>query len=276
MTRRRGCTLLVMFTLFAQLHVVHPQEVPKCSRDKSRRVRAILDEYLLPYVESQPGEMSSQCPLKPEKDIYKLQESYKKEIRRSQWKCTKCDKVFRSEAYLDKHFENRHDEDLTEITADVCLAEYCDVVHCDHDHSMHEKVEHVHHCKQAVMDRRHHHCEAIAHKCFPPEGDPDVARLHEFFIRQFCDGHTCDSNRKYFQLGPQGNDANLGWWVLFWLVMVGMTIFYMVLYCWQSESPQRRSTLQRVTGKPGPKLQRQGYLALFAQFFNKSKKKKMY
>ena len=41
-----------------------------------------------------------------------MYEQHKKEVRRNQWKCLFCDKIFRTEHFLDKHYENRH---LSEI-----------------------------------------------------------------------------------------------------------------------------------------------------------------
>lgn len=48
-----------------------PNQVQRCSRDKSRKARAILDVYLHPFlVESHKGNMSEECVLQPHRDMY--------------------------------------------------------------------------------------------------------------------------------------------------------------------------------------------------------------
>ncbi|XP_065627408.1 uncharacterized protein LOC136066655 [Quercus suber] len=43
------------------------------------------------------------------------------------------------------------------------------------------------------FDNRHYDLlnVSLADSCFPVNEGPSASRLHEFFLRQFCDAHTC-------------------------------------------------------------------------------------
>jgi hypothetical protein len=60
----------------------------------------------------------------------------------------------------------------------VCLADYCDVLHCDEDSMMIAKHEQLKACKPSEMSKRRHRCEAVGHRCFPPEDGANMAHLH--------------------------------------------------------------------------------------------------
>jgi len=62
--------------------------------------------------------------------------------------------------------------------AEVCLADYCDVLHCDADSMMVAKHEQLKACKPSEMSKRRHRCEAVGHRCFPPEDGANMAHLH--------------------------------------------------------------------------------------------------
>uniref|UniRef100_A0A0D9XY01 C2H2-type domain-containing protein n=1 Tax=Leersia perrieri TaxID=77586 RepID=A0A0D9XY01_9ORYZ len=42
---------------------------------------------------------------------------------------------------------------------------------------------------------------SLADSCFPINHGPSASRLHEFFLRQFCDAHTCNRGSKPFPKG---------------------------------------------------------------------------
>mmetsp|Transcript_519 Transcript_519/g.1116 ORF Transcript_519/g.1116 Transcript_519/m.1116 type:complete len:272 (+) Transcript_519:146-961(+) len=257
LTRKDRTVLAVIILLSSEAlnangHTV-PKEVQRCSRDKSRKARAILDVYLHPFlVESHKGNMSEECVLQPHRDMYREHELNKKEVRRSQWKCLFCSKMFRSEDYLDKHFDNRHLSAIPE-GAEVCLGDYCDVLHCDHDHPVHSKFSALFSCKSSDMARRRHHCEAIAHKCFPPEAGLNIAHLHDFFVHQFCDAHTCESGRLLFP-GGMGGAGNKWIYIMTFIMIVGLGILYSCIYLYQRDIPMaqdlRRVRPQKSKGWP--------------------------
>ncbi|VVB09428.1 unnamed protein product [Arabis nemorensis] len=51
-------------------------------------------------------------------------------------------------------------------------------------------------CNPAAAARNRLLCESLANTCFPVNNGPSANRLHEFFLRQFCDAHTCSGGSK--------------------------------------------------------------------------------
>ncbi|RZC74573.1 hypothetical protein C5167_050061 [Papaver somniferum] len=47
---------------------------------------------------------------------------------------------------------------------------------------------------------------SLANNCFPTNAGPSASRLHELFLRQFCDAHTCTGGVKPFARGRKGNE----------------------------------------------------------------------
>ncbi|KAF9601841.1 hypothetical protein IFM89_023528 [Coptis chinensis] len=79
-----------------------------------------------------------------------------------------------------------------------CLADLCGALHCDL--VMDSKLRKAK-CNPAAAARNHHLCESLADNCFPVNAGPPAGRLHELFLRQFCDAHTCTGKRKPFSRG---------------------------------------------------------------------------
>jgi hypothetical protein len=80
----------------------------------------ILEQYLLPFVETQKYNLSSNsCRLHPNNDIFHEQEEKIEQLRPMQWQCGYCHKVFRTQTYLDSHFDNRHSNMLGTVRCQV-------------------------------------------------------------------------------------------------------------------------------------------------------------
>ncbi|CAE8647121.1 unnamed protein product, partial [Polarella glacialis] len=94
----------------------------------SRHVRKVLEkEILKPVQKAGVASWPQGCPLDPARDLYGHQEKQKQKKRGSttNWTCNICQKVFKSEHYLDLHMERKH---MNEAPATgVCLADYCEV-----------------------------------------------------------------------------------------------------------------------------------------------------
>ncbi|XP_011084032.1 uncharacterized protein LOC105166382 isoform X2 [Sesamum indicum] len=173
-----------------------------CSRERSRAAWKIIEEYLLPFVEREKYQLSSQCRLHPNNDIFRDQEEHKIHIDINDWQCGYCKKVFRAEKFLDQHFDNRH-YNLLNVSHGKCLADLCGALHCDFVmKSQSRKTK----CNPAAAARNRHLCEDLADSCFPVNEGPSAARLHEFFLRQFCDAHSCSRGRKPFSGGGRRNE----------------------------------------------------------------------
>lgn len=93
-----------------------------CSREKSRIVRSLLKQRLLPA-----GPLPGECLLRPELDVYLDQERHKKALRWNLWRCRYCGKSFVSEHYLDLHMDRKH---AVAANATFCPGELCEALDC--------------------------------------------------------------------------------------------------------------------------------------------------
>ena len=93
-----------------------------CSRSSSREAKKLFTSYLDAVYREAPAHISSlgnssiilgpDCPFAAGNGLFDEQEALKKQHRYNQWQCSSCDKYFKSEAYLDQHFHNRHAAEL--------------------------------------------------------------------------------------------------------------------------------------------------------------------
>ncbi|KAJ7539071.1 hypothetical protein O6H91_11G076000 [Diphasiastrum complanatum] len=217
-----------------------------CSRSRSRTAWKIVDEYLLPFVEEENFNLSTTCRLHPENDMFREQEKEKDELRPHHWQCRYCRKVFRSEEYLDKHFNNRHSAMLN-MSRQNCLADVCGAIHCDYMDSKHKKQYAHRKCNPSVSRRNQHLCENLANSCFPPKESAVSSRLHDFFLRQFCDAHSCKQAQKIF---PRGNGRTGGkalYYVLTTLTFCLLIMFYGAVYAYRRDTNLTTRTLKRLS-----------------------------
>lgn len=191
-SRARRCLFVGLLQAIA-LACVRPASAHACDRARSRVARKILDAELYSKVDEKGYHLPQSCPFAKEMDMYLDNELHKKEARFGNWRCLYCNKVFKSESYLERHIESRHP---ATIQADgVCLADYCDVLECD----VHETLfqpgqtgESVH-CNPKVMQRRRHRCHMVLDQCFPPHGSQIANQLHHDFEHLYCDHLTCET-----------------------------------------------------------------------------------
>eukprot|EP00435_Cladocopium_sp_Y103_P072072 s121_g39.t1 len=123
-----------MWRLISQILLVIVAGAPKevvprtelghpCPRGISRQVRKMVEkEILKPAERAGIKEWPAACPLAPARDLWAGQERLEKHKSRKRsttgmWTCGYCQKVFKSEHYLDLHLERHHmDEALPEIS----------------------------------------------------------------------------------------------------------------------------------------------------------------
>lgn len=215
-----------------------------CSRPRSRTARAILDEYLVPFLEQQQYNLSTKCRLQLQNDMFHEQEMQKDTIRPTQWQCNYCKKMFRSEEYLDRHFDNRH-HDMLDTNPSRCLADVCGAIHCDFFTSQ-IKINKKAPCNQAAANRNKHLCESLANSCFPTGEGPTALRLHDFFLRQFCDSHACGQGQKHFPRGS-GKHKNRSLFFAFSLfTVILLAIFYVAIYLYRRDIAMHTTNLKRL------------------------------
>mmetsp|Transcript_10041 Transcript_10041/g.18940 ORF Transcript_10041/g.18940 Transcript_10041/m.18940 type:complete len:293 (+) Transcript_10041:154-1032(+) len=171
-----------------------------CSREKSRMVRKVLDEFIFPHLEKAKFNLSASCPLARERDMYYEHESHKQKFRASYWKSLYSNKIFKSEYFIDQHMENRH-MDKIPSTADLCLADYCQVFLCDEfayryyeGEGPRSRLKHKFArkpCEELGMVSAQSECKELLASCF---GGKQF--LYDFFKGSVCDMLTCRSFHK--------------------------------------------------------------------------------
>ncbi|XP_049832622.1 uncharacterized protein LOC126273177 [Schistocerca gregaria] len=102
-----------------------------CPRDHASVVRKVVQKKWIPVLEKYQVSIPLECPFHPVRDIYWPQQSAKQQHRSSQWTCGICGKSFYEERFLDKHFDNRHKNQINMAEDAVCLADYCDIMRCE-------------------------------------------------------------------------------------------------------------------------------------------------
>ncbi|OMO99069.1 Kelch repeat type 2, partial [Corchorus capsularis] len=205
----------------------HAHEV-HCSRERSRAAWHILEDYLMPFMEEEGYQISTKCRLHPDNDLFRDQEQHKISVDINEWRCGYCKKSFRAEKFLDQHFDNRH-YNLLNVNQSKCLADLCGALHCDfvmNSKSLKAK------CNPAAVARNRHLCESLADSCFPVTQGPSASRLHDFFLHQFCDAHTCSGKRKPFPKGGK-KQASLLYMASSILMLMLLPLFYVLYYLYQ-------------------------------------------
>ncbi|CAA3016711.1 uncharacterized protein LOC111399490 isoform X5 [Olea europaea subsp. europaea] len=91
----------------------------------------------------------------------------------------------------------------------------------------------------------------LADSCFPVNQGPPATRLHELFLRQFCDAHTCSGGRKPFSRGGRKH-TSIFYLAISILILMFLPIFYLIVYLYQREMRTGGQQLKRIS-KPGRK-----------------------
>lgn len=216
-------------------HEVH------CSRERSRAAWNIIDQYLMPFVEKEKYQLPSQCRLNSSNDLFRDQEEHKIHYDANEWRCGYCKKVFRAEKYLDQHFDNRHSNLLN--NNGKCLADACGALHCD---LMMDSKPRKSKCNPAAAAKNRHLCESLADSCFPVNQGPSATRLHDLFLRQFCDAHTCSGGKKPFSRGGRKH-TNVFYLAISILTMMLLPVFYLLVYLYQREMRKGTQELKRIS-----------------------------
>ncbi|XP_062102896.1 uncharacterized protein LOC133813878 [Humulus lupulus] len=201
----------------------------------------IIEEYLIPFVEKHQYQIPKSCKLHPDNDLFRDHEQHKIRIDVDEWKCGYCRKSFYEEKYIDNHFELRHNN-LLNVTHGKCLADVCGALHCDLHIGMPQKTK----CNPAASARNKHLCESLADSCFPVSKGPTASRVHEFFLRQFCDAHTCTGTSKPFSRGRKKR-MNILYVVVSVLTMLLLLFFYTFIYLYQRGMKTGTQNLRRVS-----------------------------
>uniref|UniRef100_A0A1J3HT96 C2H2-type domain-containing protein n=1 Tax=Noccaea caerulescens TaxID=107243 RepID=A0A1J3HT96_NOCCA len=212
-----------------------------CSRPRSRAAWQIIQDYLTPFVEKERYQIPKNCRLHPDNDLYRDQEQHKTHVDIYEWKCGYCKKSFNEEKFLDQHLDTRH-YNLLNTTETKCLADLCGALHCDFVLSSNKAKSK---CNTAAVAKNRHLCESVANSCFPVSQGPSASRLHEHFLRQFCDAHTCTGSNKPF---PKGGKKSSGvfYLAISILTLMLLPLFYLLVFLYQREKRTGTQALRRI------------------------------
>ncbi|GAB4847928.1 hypothetical protein Ancab_026988 [Ancistrocladus abbreviatus] len=219
----------------------HAHEV-HCSRERSRAAWKAIEEYLMPFVEKEKFQISRMCRLHPDNDMFRDQEQHKIHVDINEWQCGYCKKSFYAEKYLDKHFDNRH-YDLLNVNSSKCLADLCGALHGD---LMMNYQPPRTKCNPAAAVRNQRLCESLADTCFPVSGGPSSSRLHELFMNQFCDAHTCSTGKKPFSRGGKKR-MNIFYISISILTLMLLPLFYAFVYMYHRGLKRSTQDLKRIS-----------------------------
>mmetsp|Transcript_20107 Transcript_20107/g.26561 ORF Transcript_20107/g.26561 Transcript_20107/m.26561 type:complete len:275 (-) Transcript_20107:453-1277(-) len=236
-----------------------------CDRSLSRKARRILDELVFSEIEIDPTELPVECPFNPSHDLYLEQESFKSIVRTTQWRCDKCGKTFKSEFYLDRHFDNKH-SDILSHDAPVCLGEFCDVLGCEGTSHIHGKKVILGAnggCHPREMELAKLRCQASFHKCFPLEEGEISEIYYNTFNDEICERLSCDQDPQkgfFHNLDRKPQDdilvererlvnsqaIKVGLSSVFFIILI---IYYAYLVYYKRETSTTKDFQRRVTSK---------------------------
>ncbi|ONK57590.1 uncharacterized protein A4U43_C09F2050 [Asparagus officinalis] len=187
-----------------------PKHEVHCSRERSRIAWGIIDEYLMPFVEHEEYQIPSKCRLHPDNDMFREQEQHKIHVDTNEWRCG---------FYL-------------------CGALHCGVIA--------ETRKTKNKCNPAATAKNRHLCESLADSCFPINQGPSASRLHELFLRQFCDSHSCDGGKKPFSRGGR-KQPSVFYLACCILIVLLLPVFYLLVYLHQREMQTGIQGLKRIS-----------------------------
>ena len=195
-----------------------------CFRAESRYVSRIIENEILPLVEEEGLELSADCPLVPTSFLYYEQEQHKSQKRGTDWACSYCGKVFRTEFYLDRHMDNKH-ADKIPPTALSCAADLCDIFDCPSSRVEGTTIRAGWNCDSSKMDHAKHKCKKLFHKCLPPEKGSNSKKTHDRFLYKYCDPLECDFAGSPQDLSAIAAVSDDGSWQYFGYVGMFVSVF---------------------------------------------------
>jgi hypothetical protein len=229
-----------------------------CSRDLSRQVRSFINEEVFPLLQVEPVELPKSCQLHPSLDPYLQQEKNKEFIQKNEWKCSYCNKRFKSEFYTDRHMQIKHSEFLSNNGSSLCLADLCPIFGCssvptilysDKKYNAIHEVRHEYHntrkedkkssknnfnlvksCTSADVEKSKHKCEVMMKKCFSES--VSGIELQKTFQQEICDKLHCeDGVLKGSMIDHNQPEVIFNVWIfqlIIAVIVLGVVFFYAI------------------------------------------------
>lgn len=98
-----------------------------CDRTRSKEARNALEKLVWAPLRKSGIHLTSKCLLAPENEVLNAQESYKFQRNDALWQCKLCDKIFKTEHFLDKHLARKHAE-VRHDYGSACFADLCGAI----------------------------------------------------------------------------------------------------------------------------------------------------
>lgn len=201
----------------------------KCERDKSRTVRKVVYQDLLPIYKELGLKVPYQCPFLKDRDRYIDNEDHKERDSVNKWSCGYCGKAFIGEIYLDAHFDNRHAGTVYNEKDSVCLADFCEIFRCDVvSGAAQATFWDVALCMEEDMKDLTQDCLDLLDNCIPDSLSWNVTnRLKSSLTSSVCSFLTC---KKYWDtpIVPGEEEPSTAYIVFTVLLIVGMSVYYCV------------------------------------------------
>lgn len=121
---------MVHIAYLTLLLIVTTEQSLTCSRLYSKSARDILrDIGFFDLLEANTP--LDTCTLSLSKDVYRHQEAQKSFSHANHWLCGFCGKAFKTEQYLDKHFDLKHNDKKDNDNASSCMGDHCEWLRCE-------------------------------------------------------------------------------------------------------------------------------------------------
>ncbi|KAL4191002.1 hypothetical protein AMTRI_Chr07g78670 [Amborella trichopoda] len=111
-----------------------------------------------------------------------------------------------------------------------------------------QKMFHAENYLDTHFQNRHQNLlnDSLADTCFPVNEGHSTSRLHEFFLRQFCDAHSCSGRHKPFARGGRKR-SSVFYLAISILTLMLLPIFYGIVYLYRREMRSGVHDLKRIS-----------------------------
>ncbi|KAF0690440.1 Aste57867_18172 [Aphanomyces stellatus] len=178
---------------------------PTCARHLSREAMLILHQKVYQPARALSYELPPSCPLASNNILYLENEAQKERLHSGRYRCGLCKKQFRTEEYMDKHFDRAHSTADDETGGDdgLCLGDYCDILNCPTHRASARHAK----CTHSSLRRLKQQCTTLLQACFPYEepsfnattlrrGEPISNRLFDELKQSVCEAIECEAPEK--------------------------------------------------------------------------------
>ena len=215
-----------------------------CSRSYSKTARNLLTEKgFFEFIER--FDLPENCPLRPDNDVFGVQEEHKYNDPFSKWGCGFCGKFFTTELFLDSHFDRKHFNERRNGTNVACLADYCDILRCDilNEVSVASYWE-LALCVESKFDSLRAKCQKIVQDCLDTNWDEKNV---EIFLNtthaMLCSHLRCE--KYYFVNKNTISDYLFYFFRYLWLLLTFCFICVVYIICcsvklYQTEMEERK------------------------------------